>query len=128
MQKNRHQEIRDLEFECQKCKAPIQFSVFALDQNPKLECNECQASYHLDDETLLRQLKKFDALCRQIHDSQEILSMASIGVDVGKTQVKIPFKLLLTRLSSCLDLTIGGKPCLISFRFEPLNDLPQTVI
>lgn len=122
MQKGHH-----LEFECQNCKEPVKFSIFSLDKNPKLECSNCQSAYQLNDEVLLRQLKKFDALCSQIHDSQEILGQAAIGVDVGDKQVKIPFKLLLTRLSSCLDLSIGGKPCTISFRFEPLQDLPKQV-
>lgn len=118
MQK-RHQ----LEFECQECKEAVPFSIFNLDQHPEICCSHCTSRYIFDDETLKRQLTKFHALCSQILDSQEILSMASIGVDVGAKQVKIPFKLLLTRLGSHLDLMIGGKPCLISFRFEPLSDL-----
>ena len=119
MQKSHH-----LEFACQECKEPVPFSIFTLDQTPEVSCSACTARYLLDDEKLIRQLKQFDALCCQIHDSKEILSLASIGVDVGEKQVKIPFKLLLTRLSSYLDLTIGGKPCMISFRIEPLNDIP----
>lgn len=119
MQKGSH-----LEFECQECKAEVPFSLSGLEKNPELQCTQCSRRYLFDDETLKRQIKKFDALCNQIHDSQEILSMASIGVDMGTgtSKVKVPFKLLLTRLSSHLDLTIGGKPCLISFRFEPLTD------
>lgn len=112
-----------LEFQCHTCNEPIRFSIFALDQNSEIHCKSCTATYLLDDDVLKNQLKKFDALCCQIHDSQEILSTASIGVDVGLSQVKIPFKLLLTRLSSYLDLKIGGKPCTFSFRFEPVNDL-----
>lgn len=110
-----------LEFECHTCKAPTCFSLATLDKNQEFPCPSCNARYLLNDEGLKQQLKKFYALCAQIHESQEILSQASIGVDVGNTQVKIPFKLLLTRLSSCLDLVIGGKPCTISFRFEPLK-------
>lgn len=119
MQKGHH-----LEFQCHGCNEPVGFSIFALDQNPEIHCKACTATYRLEDEALKIQLKKFDALCCQIQDSQEILSSASIGVDVGRSQVKIPFKLLLTRLSSYLDLKIGGKPCTFSFRFEPLSDMP----
>ncbi len=118
MQKGHH-----LEFQCHTCNEPVSISLFALDQNPEIHCKSCTATYLIDDETLKSQLKKFSALCCQIHESQEILSSASIGVDVGLKQVKIPFKLLLTRLSSYLDLKIGGKPCTFSFRFEPVNDL-----
>ena len=114
---------KNLAFECQSCKASVPLPLFALEKHPDISCPSCKIAYRLDDEVLIRQLKKFYALCMQIYASQEILSMASIGVDVGPSKVKIPFKLLLTRLSSYLDLTIGGKPLIISFRFEPLNEM-----
>jgi hypothetical protein len=114
-----------LEFECQSCQHPVRFSVFEIEHHPDITCPHCWKKYLLDDPTLCRQLQKFEALCRQIHESEEILGTTSVGIDVGSKQVKIPFKLLLTRLSSCLDLKIGDKPLSISFRFEPLNDIPQ---
>lgn len=112
-----------LEFECQECKTAIRFSIFQIEKSPHLDCPHCSKKYVFNDEKLIRQLGKFEALCRQIRDSEEILGNTSVGIDVGGNQVKIPFKLLLTRLSSCLDLSVGGKPLTISFRFEPLNDI-----
>jgi hypothetical protein len=117
-----------LEFDCQKCRQPVRFSLFELDHHQDLTCSHCWERYVLDDENLLRQLKQFEALCRQIQNSEEILSHTSVGVDVGEHQVKIPFKLLLTRLSSCLDLKVGDSSQVISFRFEPLADLPRKKI
>lgn len=117
------QKGKALEFHCQKCDHPLAFSLFELDENEELVCTHCNQHYYFNDETLIRQLKKFYALCSQIRDSQEILGNTSVGIDIGSEQVKIPFKLLLTRLRSCLDLTLDGKPFTISFRFEPLNDL-----
>lgn len=114
-----------LEFDCLACNAPVPFSIFEVEKEPSICCSSCQKKYCFDDATLLRQLKKFEALCRQIHESEEILGNAAIGIDVGSKQVKIPFKLLLTRMSSCLDLSIGDKSINISFRFEPLRDLPE---
>lgn len=114
---------KNLAFECQSCKASVPLPLFALEKQPDIACPACKTTYTLDDEALIRQLKKFYALCTQIHASQEILSLASFGVDVGPHKVKIPFKILLTRLSSYLDLTVGGKPLIISFRFEPLNEM-----
>ena len=67
-------------------------------------------------------MKKFEALCKQICESEEILGNASIGVDCGEHHVKIPYKLLLTRLNSCLDLKIGDQSISITFRIEPLKD------
>lgn len=116
---------KSLEFPCQKCGHDVPFSLFELDQTGAVHCAECGQPYLFNDPTLIRQMKEFEALCRQIHQSQSILGNASIGIDMGKEQVKIPFKLLLTRLKSSLDLKIGNNPFTISFRFEPLNDLNQ---
>lgn len=121
MQKGHH-----LQFDCVACKQPVLFSIFELDNcdNP-LTCSSCQRQYILDDKDLKRQLGKFEALCRQIVDSQEILGNACIGIDVGNHQVKIPYKLLLTRLNSCIDLMIGDHPISITFRLEPSVDIQK---
>lgn len=113
-----------LEFDCQGCKQPVKFSLFEVEHHPDITCGHCWKKYAFEDEGLKRQLKQFEGLCRQIQDSEEILGMTSIGVDVGEHQVKIPFKLLLTRLSSRLDLTIGETQETLVFRFEPLKDTP----
>lgn len=114
-----------LQFNCQGCQHPVGFSIFEIDQNKIIQCLECEKKYAFSDENLKRQLKKFEALCRQLVDSEEILSETSVGVDVGERHIKIPYKLLLTRLSSTLDLRIGNQPLSISFRIEPLKDLKR---
>jgi len=108
-----------LHFKCIECESPIHFSIFDLDQHIPLKCAECNKEYLFNDSTLIRQLKKFEGLCKQIHESEEILGNTSVGVDVGTHHVKVPYKLLLTRLSSSLDLTIDGKTTSIAFRIEP---------
>ena len=117
------QKGHSLEFSCQNCKQPVTFSLFSLEQHMPLSCPKCQKQYAFDDETLLRQLRKFEALCHQIHESEEILSDTAVGVHIGGEEVKIPFKLLLTRLSTSLDLMIGDQPLAIAFRIEPAQDL-----
>jgi hypothetical protein len=117
MQKGHH-----LQFECLSCKTPVRFSVFELDHHSLIDCQGCTKQYALNDPILVRQLKKFEALCRQICDSEEILSNACIGIDVGDRQVKVPYKLLLTRLSSTLDLNVNGQQISIAFRMEPIQD------
>lgn len=115
-----------LQFNCQGCSQPISFSIFELERNnAPIACPNCNKKYALNDETLRRQLKKFYALCLQIQESEEILSNTSIGIDVGDRSIKVPYKLLLTRLSSILDLMIGNEPVSISFRIEPQTDIPK---
>lgn len=117
-----------LEFSCQSCQSPVKFSIFSIgEQNNTVTCSDCNKQYVFDDETLLSQLNKFEKLCKQIHDSEEILGNTSVGVDVGDRHVTIPFKLLLTRLNSSLELKIGDKPCNIVFRIEPKQDIPSTI-
>lgn len=115
-----------LHFSCQGCSGSIIFSVLdthALSQ--LLPCPECGKKYAFDDEVLLTQLKQFEALCKQIHQSASILGKTSVAIDVGTHHVKVPFNILLTRLSSVIELNIGGKKTLIEFRVDPLNDIPQ---
>jgi predicted RNA-binding Zn-ribbon protein involved in translation (DUF1610 family) len=115
-----------LQIHCQSCDAPILFSVLDRENFTQVvPCPQCGQKYAFDDETLLRHLQQFEALCRQIHDSEEILGGTSIAIDVGSHHVKVPFNILLTRLSSVIDLEVGGKKFSVSFRVEPLKDVPK---
>lgn len=114
-----------LQFSCQSCQNPIQFSVFDLEASEGIICPECSLVYDFSEEGLQRQLRKFENLCRQIQASEEILSNTSVGIFLGDREVKIPYKLLLTRLNSTLDLIVGDRPLTITFRIEPARDAPQ---
>ena len=118
------QKHQSLEFNCQQCKAAVCFSIFELESMGTVCCPECQKKYGFKDPTLIRQIKKFFNLCRQLQESEEILGNAAVGIDIAEHQVKIPYKILLTRLTPTLDLKIGDQPFSISFRFEPSKDLP----
>ena len=99
-----------LQFHCQECDAPILFSVLDREHFGKVvPCSECGRKYAFDDETLLRHLTQFEALCHQIYASEEILGSSAIAIDVGNHHVKVPFNILLTRLSSVLELHLTEK-------------------
>ena len=122
------QKKHSLEFKCLNCQSSIRFSFFNLNEQPPLNCSGCSKKYAFGDPNLIRQLKKFEALCSQIHESQEILGNASVGIDVGEHHVKVPYKLLLTRLNTNLDLDIDGVVVSITSRIEPtkeVNNLSQ---
>lgn len=114
-----------LVFTCQACEHPVPFSVFDLrsDQGTVC-CAGCGVAYAFGDATLQRQLEQFDALCRQIAASEEILSRVSVGIQVGGQEVRVPYRILLTRLNSKLELVMGDKTLTIAFRMEPRHDLP----
>lgn len=114
-----------LHFDCLGCDTPIHFSILELDKlEDHLSCTNCKRTYSFEDTTLKRQLQKFEKLCRTIADSEEILSNTSVGISLEGKEVKVPYKILLTRLSSLLDLVIEGKRVSIEFRLEPLVDHP----
>lgn len=116
-----------LQFDCQSCRQPVHFSLFEMEESgdATISCCQCQKKYMLSDKTLRRQLAKFQALCWQIADSEEILGDTSVGVQVGDREVKVPYKLLLTRLTSHLNLKVGDEQLSIVFRMEPSKDLPM---
>lgn len=119
-----------LSFPCCRCRAPVVFSVVASDAAlSSVTCGQCGTKYPFEDPTLQRQLQKFQALCEQILLSEEILSDASIGVSLrGGEEIKIPFRLLLTRFTPTLALKVGGEVVNIAFRFEPSADLPKETL
>lgn len=115
---------QNLTFNCVHCQNSIPFSIFELRQNKTpLACSKCNQIYQINDPDLLRQLTKFENLCTQLIDSEEILSDTSIGITVGEKDVDVPFKLLLTRFTSRLKLQIGPHALQIEFRIEPAKDL-----
>lgn len=113
-----------LSFPCVVCGQTVPLPLLELEERGcAVGCPECCQNYCFADAQLQRQLHKFEKLCRQIRDSEEVLSEASVGVDVGPHQVKIPFKLLLTRLNTTLELMLGEHRLVITFRTETSSPL-----
>lgn len=115
-----------LAFNCVSCEKPVTFSVWGVsDSTYPISCCNCQKRYLFSAE-MLRQLKQFEALCLQIQQSEEILGHTQVAIDIGPYNVKVPYRLLLTRLSSIMNLSIGDKKLEIAFRTEPLSDCKTT--
>ncbi len=108
------------QIDCLGCKQPVVFSLADLDASDCIvTCAGCGKKYGLQEASLKRQLVLFAALCKQIALSQEILGNTSVAVEVGPHSVKVPFKLLLTRLKSTLDLQVGNQKLVVTFRVQP---------
>lgn len=117
------QKGHQLEIHCESCEAPMRFSVLnGEDFREFVVCGRCEKRYVFD-QKLVSLLQKFEALCRQIHESAEILGHSSVAINVGNHHVQVPFNILLTRLSSVMELSINGKNHSITFRVEPLSDI-----
>ena len=112
----------NLEFSCIKdgCNNTVRFSIFDISKNYSVSCSECGNEYKFTS-GLLKEIAKFESLCRAIVESEDILSSTNVSIDVGGHNVKIPFRLLLTRLNTQLDLDMNGKQIGIKFRLMPLQ-------
>lgn len=106
------------EFTCPKCRSIASFSLSdAALEEFFCSCPDCSTTYGFQKE-LAQRIGLFANLCKQIKKSEAILSDAAVAVDVGPHQIKVPFKLLLTRLRSTLDLMINNQKLTISYRTE----------
>ena len=112
------QKAPNLAFSCLQCRESVNFCIW--DEKP-ICCPSCQKQYGFSEEVKTK-LKKFEALCRQIRASEEILGDTAVAIDVGSKHVRVPFRLLLTRLGSVLTLQMGDQKLEITFRTEPLVD------
>lgn len=111
-----------IEIHCTHCGTLISFPYRPTAKLPWIaRCTGCNKQFGIESGTIARQIKLFVGLCQQLKASEEILANAAIAVTVGSTEVKIPFRLLLTRLKSTLDLDVEGKKISVSSRTEPLK-------
>jgi hypothetical protein len=118
------QKGKELEFNCPACKSAVAFSPIELEKKGfKCACHSCNRLFLFDDPQLKADLKSFSALCYAIKNAERILGDVSVGVDVGQQQIKIPYKLLLTRLNPHLKIRVGEELVEIHFRMEPLKEI-----
>lgn len=117
-----------LQFNCLACQQPVVFSVLnAQSRGEVFSCKACEKKYAFDEETKAR-LEQFEALCLQVHASRDILAHTNVGVTVGPHEVKIPYRLLLSRFTTELTLNIGDQQLHIVFRMEPVHDVEKALV
>ena len=99
-----------IDMHCTQCESLVSIPYRAMAKLPwSTRCPGCGKRYGIESSTIAEQIKLFVGLCQQLKASEEILANAAIAITVGSTEVKIPFRLLLTRLKSTLDLVVDGK-------------------
>ena len=112
-----------IEFMCVKddCKEILSFSILEVDEQTRVRCSGCGREYAFNGE-LLRKFRKFSKLIEAVRDAEEILGRTNVGLDIQGHSVRIPYRILLTRLNTFLTLEISGKKCNFRLRIEPLTD------
>lgn len=119
----------DIEFRCVKdhCKEMIAFSVQEIERDKRLKCTACNNEYIFNEE-LISKIQKFENLITAVKNAEDILGSTNVSIDVDGHSVKVPFRLLLTRLNTSLTLRIGNEELSFHFRVEPLKDKEYTTL
>lgn len=113
-----------IDFDCIEtdCGTTVQFNLVDLmDGSAKVSCANCHKIYAFDKE-FLGKLNKLRLLILAVQDAEEILGDCNISVITPAGDVKIPYRLLLTRLNTLIALNCDGKKLEFNFRIEPLSD------
>ncbi|MCK9555708.1 hypothetical protein M0R36_07825 [bacterium] len=123
MEVNKVTKGQKIEFKCvsKDCEGSIAFLVPQIKKNSVLKCDKCGNEYKFDRD-LISKLEMFDHLVRAVSDAKSILGDTNVAIDFEGHNLKVPYRLLLTRLSTSLKLDIGGQTVDFSFRVEPLKD------
>ena len=113
-----------VDFDCieNDCKQTIQFDLLQL-QTAKgtLSCSHCHIRYQFD-RSFLSKLDKLRRLVLAVQDAEAILGDCNIYINTPTNEVKIPYRLLLTRLNTLISLQVSGTTIDFHFRVEPLTN------
>ncbi len=111
-----------LELKCidADCGDHIKISILEMKENPRVKCKSCKNEYAFNKQ-LVEQLHKFENLISAVQEAKDILGQTAVAVDIQGHSVKVPYKLLLTRMNSELKLKINDQEMTVTFRVEPLE-------
>ena len=113
-----------IDFGCieENCHSIIQFNLLELKEaKGNITCKDCHRIYQFDKPFLMK-LEKLRHLVLAVQNAEDILGDCHVSVKTTTDEVKIPYRLLLTRLNTLISLNCNGKKVDFNFRVEPLND------
>ena len=116
----KYSDANHIEFKCTGCGSNISFSILKMEPDEVLTCKECNKKYFFN-EKFFDQIVRFEKLLEAVHNVRDMLDTTNVAIAFGDEEVKIPYRLLLTRLNTMLTLKMDGKETIFRFRVEPLN-------
>jgi hypothetical protein len=114
-----------IDFTCMDhdCDQVIQFNLMQLKEDKGiLKCPDCHRQYEFADDIFINKLEKLRRLLLAVKDAEDILGDCNVGVTTFNGEVKIPYRLLLTRLNTMITIDVGGNKVDFHFRVEPLDE------
>lgn len=113
-----------VDFACldEGCSDTVLFNVMELRQSKgRVACTACHREYCFD-AGFLDKLERLRHLILAVMSAEDILGDINVAVTTPAGDVKIPYRLLLTRLNSVISLQVGGRTVDFNFRIEPLEN------
>jgi hypothetical protein len=114
-----------VDFACPEadCGATIRFDLLELQEGGgSLSCENCRSLYAFD-QPFLDKLEKLRLLILAVRDAEDILGDCTVAVaPANGEEVRVPYRLLLTRLNTSITLDCSGHSIDFNFRVEPLSD------
>lgn len=104
------------------CDYEIGFNIMDLiRQDGALQCPQCHRLYQFDKE-FLDKIRRLREMILAVRQAEDILDQTSIGVTTLTGEIKLPYRLLLTRMTTIFNVDIEGKKVDFLFRTDPLNE------
>ncbi len=114
----------NIDFACvdDECNNAVRFNLMELrESRGRVRCTECHRQYSFD-APFLDKLERLRSLIGAVMAAEDILGDVNVAVTTPAGEVKIPYRLLLTRLNTLITLQVGEKKVDFNFRVEPLED------
>lgn len=120
-------EGQQLEYRCvnEECKEILSFLLLEMNGGAIVKCPSCGREYRFR-EDLIEKLGKFANLINAVNAAADILGNTNVAIDLPGHSIRVPYRLLLTRLNTFLTLDIGGEEFNFRLRVEPLDEEPIT--
>lgn len=113
-----------IDFECLEagCGATVRFDLMGLEKNDRqVACPECHRPYRFD-KAFVTKLEKLRQLVLAVREAEDIIGDCNVGVATPAGEVKLPYRLLLTRLNTLVSLKAFDQAIDFTFRVEPMSD------
>lgn len=111
-----------IDFKCLQsdCDEVVKFNVMGIKANGGIvSCPVCHHQVEFD-QTFIDKLEKLRNLLIAVKEAEDILGECNVGVTTPAGEIKVPYRLLLTRLNSLLTLDVSGEKVDFCFRIEPI--------
>jgi hypothetical protein len=114
---------KTIEFKCigSSCDQFLCLTLKDIEKNQAMTCAGCGQSYNFNEE-FIHKMRKFENLVFAVREAEDILGNTNVAIGIKGHQIKVPYRLLLTRLNTLITLNIGGKELSFRFRIEPLDE------